>query len=189
MHAFAHSHHIIVPIPLWQRVPPGAQNELKEEKFQQYTDGGIYMASTVDEKYQMYNVTVDDPRAIGHLGDCEHLRDFCGEGRKLRAGEVCWFTDRTPYEVLKIPAEQFDKAGRSGQFFQLFTSEVSLWCREHSTKNPLAEMDGLGFRRSEFCPGEGRSPFSRAASFSTAGWMINKRDFFCLNPEGAMLRR
>ncbi len=32
VHAFAHSHHNIVPIPLWRRVPPGAQNELKEEE-------------------------------------------------------------------------------------------------------------------------------------------------------------
>lgn len=57
--------------------------------------------------------------------------------RKLKAGEMCWFTDRTPHESLPLPAG----SGGKRQFFRLVTSEVSLWYAEHSTANPLCKVN------------------------------------------------
>ena len=103
-------------------------------------EGGIYCCSTVDDTCEVFNCTVDDPRLIGHLGDCEHLRPLIDEGsggRKLKAGEMCWLTDRTPHESLPLPAG----SGRRRQFFRLVTSEVGLWYKAHSTANPLCGLD------------------------------------------------
>merc|ERR1712129_296441 len=51
--------------------------------------GGIYMASNVDNSCQLYNALIEDPRMIGHLGNCEHLRPFLGpEPILLKAGGV-----------------------------------------------------------------------------------------------------
>merc|ERR1712113_531466 len=83
--------------------------------------GGIYMASNIDDSCQIYNAVVEDPRMIGHLGNCEHLREFLGPGTKLKAGQLCWFTDRTPHESLPLPL------GTKRQFFRLVTSQVDVW--------------------------------------------------------------
>jgi len=92
--------------------------------------GGIYMASNVDDSCQIFNAIVEEPQMIGHLGSCEHLRSFLGEGVKLKANELCWFTDRTPHESLPLPA------GTRRQFFRLVTSQVDVWFQDHSTTNP-----------------------------------------------------
>jgi len=93
--------------------------------------GGIYMASNVDDSTEIFSAVVEDPRMIGELGSCEHLRESLGTGTKLKAGEVCWFTDRTPHESLPLPV------GTKRQFFRLVMSQVSVWYSEHSTANPL----------------------------------------------------
>merc|ERR1712045_561664 len=95
-----------------------------------HREGGIYMASNVDDSTQIYNSVVEDPRMIGRLGSCEHLRDFLGTPTTLKAGELCWFTDRTPHESLPLPA------GTKRQFFRLVTSRVDIWYADHSTANP-----------------------------------------------------
>merc|ERR1712039_885378 len=93
--------------------------------------GGIYMASTVDNSTEIFNAVVEDPRMIGHLGSCEHLREFLGPGTMLKAGDLCWFSDRTPHESLPLPA------GTRRQFFRLVTSQVGVWYVNHSTANPM----------------------------------------------------
>lgn len=98
--------------------------------------GGIYMASNIDDSCQIYNAVVEDPRMIGHLGNCEHLREFLGPGTKLKAGQLCWFTDRTPHESLPLPL------GTKRQFFRLVTSQVDLWYVDHSTANPTGVKPG-----------------------------------------------
>ena len=44
-------------------------------------------------------------------------------------GEVFWITDRTPVEDIRTESGE-------GQFFQIVTSEVSLWLKDHYTENP-----------------------------------------------------
>merc|ERR1712032_1600305 len=84
----------------------------------------------------MGNAVVEDPRMIGHLGNCEHLREFLGPGTKLKAGQLCWFTDRTPHESLPLPK------GTKRQFFRLVTSHVDVWYADHSTANPTGVKPG-----------------------------------------------
>lgn len=94
--------------------------------------GGIFMGSTVSDSCEVFPVIVKDPAEnLGNLGSCEHLREICGKGHKLKAGEIVWMTDTTPHESLPI------EAGTKRQFFRFVTSEVSVWHENHSTKNPL----------------------------------------------------
>ena len=92
--------------------------------------GGIYLASNVDDSTEVFNAVVEDPRMIGHLGSCEHLREFLGESTWLLADDLCWLTDRTPHESLPLPA------GTRRQFFRLVASQVGVWYADHSTANP-----------------------------------------------------
>ena len=48
-------------------------------------------------------------------------------------GEVYWITDRTPLEAIRTDNQD----SIQGQFFQIVTSEVSLWLKDHYTENPL----------------------------------------------------
>ena len=62
------------------------------------------MASTVAGSCEVWNAEVRDPAGcVGAFGDCEHLREFCGPGYRLKAGQLCWLTDRTPHESLPLP--------------------------------------------------------------------------------------
>mmetsp|Transcript_2231 Transcript_2231/g.6725 ORF Transcript_2231/g.6725 Transcript_2231/m.6725 type:complete len:372 (-) Transcript_2231:103-1218(-) len=49
----------------------------------------------------------------------------------LQAGELVWFTDRTPHESVPL------KAGQPRRFFRLVTGGIDTWFAAHSTPNPL----------------------------------------------------
>ena len=56
------------------------------------------MASTVADSCEVWNAEVRDPAGcVGAFGDCEHLRELCGPGTRLEAGQLCWLTDRTVF--------------------------------------------------------------------------------------------
>mmetsp|Transcript_4879 Transcript_4879/g.14105 ORF Transcript_4879/g.14105 Transcript_4879/m.14105 type:complete len:393 (+) Transcript_4879:115-1293(+) len=83
----------------------------------------------------------DDERYGSHAGcaRCDmHLEgdDIFDQRRvtgpiALRAGELVWFTDRTPHESRPLPT------GQPRQFFRLVTGGVDTWYAAHSTPNPL----------------------------------------------------
>lgn len=93
--------------------------------------GGIYLASNMDDTCAIFNASVDDPRMIGRLGCCEHLREFCGLPILLKKNQLAWITDRTPHESLPMLKKE------RRQFFRLVMPEVSLWFKDHSTENSL----------------------------------------------------
>eukprot|EP00041_Stephanoeca_diplocostata_P015495 m.296094 g.296094 ORF g.296094 m.296094 type:complete len:461 (+) comp20054_c0_seq15:33-1415(+) len=94
--------------------------------------GGIFMASTVDDSCRIWNCRVKDVgNSIGALGDCEHLRSCLGTGMTIPAGDIVWMTDATPHESLPL------QAGGVRQYFRLVTSDVSVWYEQHSTPNSL----------------------------------------------------
>ena len=84
-----------------------------------YVDNNIYFQIT------------DPTEAVGELGDLEHMRGLLDQGNLLKAGELCWMTDRTPHESMSL------KKGTRRQYFRLVTSQVSAWYEDHSTPNPL----------------------------------------------------
>eukprot|EP00794_Sanderia_malayensis_P004917 gene4917-5564_t len=94
-------------------------------------EGGIYMASNVNESCKVYNCEIINDDLIGELGDIEHLREFMPEGDTMKKDCLYWITDRTPHESLPL------KESTTRQFFRLVTKDVSLWYKDHSTKNPL----------------------------------------------------
>merc|ERR1712228_372425 len=71
-------------------------------------------------------------KAIGHLGDIEHLRYVLNEydGIKTTKSAIYWLTDRTPHESLPMLESGYR------QFFRLVTHKVSVWYEQHSTPNP-----------------------------------------------------
>lgn len=97
---------------------------------------GIYMASTVACSTKVYPVTIVDPEdASDAHGGIEHMREYLGEGRTLRANELCWLTDRTPHESLPQTSSPVYR-----QFFRLVVGRISHWHTRHNTRNPLGLM-------------------------------------------------
>jgi hypothetical protein len=100
-------------------------------------EGGIYMASNVENSCKVWNCQIlrpegNSPDAVGIHGDIEHLREFLPpDCEVMAANTLYWITDRTPHEALTL------NTGAYRQFFRLVTSEVSFWFQDHSTKNPL----------------------------------------------------
>ena len=65
----------------------------------------------------------------GHMHEYDH--DSVGAPISLQAGELVWFTDRTPHESVPL------RAGQHRQFFRLVTGGIDTWYAAHSTPNPL----------------------------------------------------
>ncbi|KAJ3098156.1 hypothetical protein HK100_005162 [Physocladia obscura] len=103
-------------------------------------EGGIFVASNIDESFRAYECLVENVDTVGHLGDMSHMRDviaFQSFGEiLLKANELLWITDRTPHESLP------QKKAGFRQFFRLVTSELSLWYQEHNTANELGILPG-----------------------------------------------
>ena len=97
--------------------------------------GGIYMASNVSDYCEVWDCQVlpdnNGKEIIGNLGDIEHLREFLPNSKRMSKNRIYWITDRTPHK--SVPLEK----GTYRQYFQLVTSQVSVWFEEHYTKNPL----------------------------------------------------
>jgi len=91
-------------------------------------EGGIYMASNVNNSCSIWNNFIEEP---GDMGCCEHIREELGEGKLLKKGELVWITDATPHESMPL------KENTKRQFFRLVTSDVSIWYKDHSTENRL----------------------------------------------------
>ena len=70
--------------------------------------------------------------ARGHMHMVEPGSDQRVRGPiSLQAGELVWFTDRTPHESAPL------SAGQHRQFFRLVTGGIDTWYAAHSTPNPL----------------------------------------------------
>jgi hypothetical protein len=94
---------------------------------------GLYVASSVDDSCAVWPCLIRDPHEVTDAhGGLEHMRHHLPEEpKKLKAGELCWLTDRTPHEALPLPAEG------PRQFFRLVVGPVSTWYARHNTPNPL----------------------------------------------------
>jgi len=99
-------------------------------------DGGIFMASSVEDTSCVWNALVDNrvPGIVDHHGGCEHLRGLIGDGVKLQAGELIWMTDKTPHEALPQKESGFRT------FFRVVTPSISVWYADHSTANPKVPL-------------------------------------------------
>jgi len=82
---------------------------------------GVYMAST-DGACQVWDEIVTDR---DHHGACEPL----GEPEKMKPNTLYWMTDKTPHQALESNGKR--------QFIRIVSSEISLWFKQHNTKNPL----------------------------------------------------
>jgi hypothetical protein len=93
---------------------------------------GIYMASSVSNTTRVWPFIIDKHEEIADShGGIECLRPYLGDGYTLKAGELCWFTDRTPHESLPLPENTHR------QFFRLVVGKIDIWYTQHSTPNPL----------------------------------------------------
>lgn len=101
-------------------------------------EGGIYLASNVDNSTQVWDALVDRtvPGIVDRYGGCEHLRRLLPDNiaTTLGAGDLIWMTDCTPHEAL--PA----LASGTRQFFRLVMPNVSHWYADHSTPNPKVPL-------------------------------------------------
>lgn len=103
-------------------------------------EDGIYMASTVDDSCAIWSALIDNPDEVSDKhGGVENLRHLLGEPYKLKANELCWFTDRTPHESLPLQAPKMDQDATHvyRQFFRLVVGPISVWYAKHNTANPL----------------------------------------------------
>jgi hypothetical protein len=95
---------------------------------------GIFMASSVSDSCAVWPEMLDADRCEGivdrHGGITEEMREHLGEPRLLKAGELCWITDLTPHESLKVEHAHYR------QFFRLVVGPVSVWYSKHNTANP-----------------------------------------------------
>ena len=107
--------------------------------------GGIFCCSNRGGTTAVYNCQVVDTITgeqvvIGRHGSVEHCRNLIeniSTCKLLDAGELVWFTDRTPHESLPIPiSERDDRHDNTRQFFRLVAGPVSAWFADHSTANP-----------------------------------------------------
>ena len=100
------------------------------------------MASSVAGSCRVHPVLVDDPHTVTDShGGLDHVRDLVGDdGETLDAGEVCWFTDRTPHESLPLPIDDASVVYR--QFFRLVIGRVGTWYSRTNTANPLGIVPG-----------------------------------------------
>lgn len=102
-------------------------------------EDGIFMASTIDNSCAIWNCVIDNPEEVSDKhGGFEHMRHLLGEPRKLRANEMCWFTDITPHESLPIeaPEDNSNTTHVYRQFFRLVVGPISVWYSKHNTPNP-----------------------------------------------------
>ena len=110
------------------------------------------MASTVDNSCRIWNCEITNKNVIGQHGDIEHLRNFLPDSYEdIHARNMYWLTDRTPHESLQL------KERTHCQYFQLVTSQLSLWLEDHSTKNPLGFVPDKNITRivkGSMCEGE-----------------------------------
>eukprot|EP00243_Klebsormidium_subtile_P001385 TRINITY_DN12387_c1_g1_i1.p1 TRINITY_DN12387_c1_g1~~TRINITY_DN12387_c1_g1_i1.p1 ORF type:complete len:296 (+),score=44.50 TRINITY_DN12387_c1_g1_i1:168-1055(+) len=105
--------------------------------------GGIYMASNVSDSCTVWPVLINKPSEVSERhGGIEHMRERLGPGRNLAAGELCWFTDRTPHEAnpLRAPSDNPGAKFRARSFFRLVVGEISVWYFNHNTPNPLGVL-------------------------------------------------
>ena len=97
---------------------------------------GIYIASSVSDSCIVYPALVEAPEQVtdvhGQLPD--DARPLLGKGRLLKAGELCWITDRTPHESLPLQRDTHR------QFFRLIVGRIEKWYTMHNTPNPLGIM-------------------------------------------------
>ena len=111
-------------------------------------EGGIFMASTVDNFCAIWNCQIVKDDIIGETGDVEHLREFLPDSELMKKNQIYWLTDRTPLELSPL------KRGTYMQFFRLMTSKVSLWYEDNSSKNPVGVLPDPSItkivRRSKF---------------------------------------
>lgn len=123
---------------------------------------GIWMASTVSDTCRIYSRLVDDPEHVTDVfGGVEHKRDSMGPGTMLKAGDLCWMTDRTPHESLPVtaPSDDPDATVVHRSFFRLVVGQVSVWYSEHNTPNPTGLQPG--------CPIIHSSKFVKGSSEGT----------------------
>ena len=101
-------------------------------------EGGIYLASTVDDSTALWDGLVDSsvPGITNRQGGIDHLKPFLPDwaATKLRAGELVWLTDCTPHEALP------QTTGGPRSFFRLVMSDVTHWYAAHSTPNPKVPL-------------------------------------------------
>jgi len=104
---------------------------------------GIYMASSVADSCKVWPVLITSPEEVADAhGGIEPMRKYLGEGRSLKANELCWITDRTPHEALPIQAPADDPLPTMvyRQFFRLVVGKISVWYSKHNTPNPEGVM-------------------------------------------------
>lgn len=102
-------------------------------------EDGVFMASTVDNSCAIWDCVIDKPEEVTEQdGGLEKMRHLLGEPKKLRANEMCWFTDRTPHESLPLKAPDNNPTATHvyRQFFRLVMGPISVWYSKHNTPNP-----------------------------------------------------
>ncbi|GAQ81061.1 hypothetical protein KFL_000690390 [Klebsormidium nitens] len=106
---------------------------------------GIYMASNVSNSCTVWPVLIQKPSDVtDRHGGIEHMRERLGPGRNLAAGELCWFTDRTPHEANPLTAPSDDPGAkfRARSFFRLVVGQISVWYSKHNTPKPVGGAAG-----------------------------------------------
>ena len=104
---------------------------------------GIYVATSQSNMLRIWDTRVDDSQADyyrknqnGIVEDLRHglIQDSAISNYELKAGELCWITDQTPYEYLPQGNPVFQ------QWFHLVSSDIYFWNANRCTFNPLVTV-------------------------------------------------
>lgn len=99
---------------------------------------GIYMASNISDSCTVWPVVIENPHEVTDAhGGMDHMAPYIGPGHSLKAGELCWITDRTPHKSNPIVSDDPEVKFVYRQFFRLVVGKISVWYSKHNTPNPL----------------------------------------------------
>jgi hypothetical protein len=95
-------------------------------------DGGIYLASNIDESTAIWPCELMDPHEISmDGGSVENLRGLLGKPFLTNNKTIYWMSDCVPHEAMPMKETAYR------QFFRLVVGSISVWYSQHSTANPL----------------------------------------------------
>ncbi len=120
-------------IPSWGGRAPMTQ-------WSEEMDGGLFMASNIDNSCQIWHCRILRPeQVVGEGGSIEHMRAALSRVARsslMRAHEVWWITDATPHESLPL------KKTTKRTFVRVVSPTVTAWYADHSTHNTKTPLPG-----------------------------------------------
>lgn len=112
------------------RLVKGGEVYKRDDQLDDILVDGSFVVANVPGLYKVWPSLLNDPQHFvdSHQG-LEHARDRLDNGYCLNSNELCWLTERTPYEFLPVNETKY-------QYLKLVVGKLSAWHSNLYTKNP-----------------------------------------------------